>query len=103
MPTFNNVFDAHDTTVPQCLVEVSPNAPIPVGQHRFQLVVVDSDDNASVAATAEVLVKALDRPTARLEIRPSTVELGKSFTLIGEGSTDIPPGKLKSFHWTRIS
>lgn len=97
------VGERHVTDDPTIEVTVGPNSPLPVGTHRFQLIVVDSDGNTSEAATAEVLVKALDRPTARIEAIPGTVELGKPFVLSSKGSTDIPPGKIVSFQWTRIS
>lgn len=91
-----------DSNTPQIEVTVTPANPIPVGVHRFQLVVVDNDDNASAPATVEVLVKALDVPTAKLEIRPKTVEFGKSFVLFGGDSSDIPPGKIKKYIWQRL-
>jgi hypothetical protein len=95
--------EPQETDVPVIEVTVGPNSALPVGTHRFQLVVVDNDGNASEPAFAEMLVKAVDRPTARLEAIPGTVEMGKTFTLSGRGSTDIAPGKIVRYIWTRIS
>ena len=101
MPTFN-VGQQHDTSEPQILVEVTPNAPLPVGTHRFQLVVVDNEGLESLAAIAEVLVRDLGRPTAKIEVRPKVVEQGKNFLLFGGDSVDVPPGVIKSWKWTRL-
>jgi hypothetical protein len=95
--------DPQETDNPVIEVTVGPNSSLSVGTHRFQLVVVDNDGNASEPAFAEMLVKAIDRPTARIEALPGTVEFGKTFTLSGRGSTDIPPGKIAKYIWTRIS
>jgi hypothetical protein len=97
-----NVGDRQETDAPQIEVTVTPNNPIPVGTHQFQLIVFDDEDNASVAALAKVFVKDLERPTARLDIRPETVEFGKSFVLFGGGSTDPTPGKITKYQWMRL-
>lgn len=95
--------EQQETDVPVIEVTVGPNSSLNVGTHRFQLVVVDNDGNASAPAETEMLVKAVDRPTARVEAIPGTVEFGKTFTLSGRGSTDIAPGKIVKYVWTRIS
>jgi hypothetical protein len=83
-------------------VTVGPNTQLAVGEHRFQLVVVDDDGNESEPFFTRVLVKALDRPTAHVEALPAEVEFGKPFTLSGARSRDIS-GKIVKYIWTRIS
>lgn len=95
--------DVQETEVPSIEVTVGPNSPLSIGVHRFQLVVVDNDGNASEPAIGEVFIKSLDRPTARIEAIPGTVEMGKTFALSAKGSTDIAPGKIVKYIWTRIS
>ncbi|HEX8852847.1 MAG TPA: hypothetical protein VF754_05135 [Pyrinomonadaceae bacterium] len=95
--------EIHETDVPMIEVTVGPNSSLPVGTHKFQLVVVDNDGNLSEPAFGEVFIKSLDRPTARIEALPGTVEMGKTFTLSGRGSTDIAPGKITKYIWTRLS
>jgi hypothetical protein len=91
-----------DTTQPTIDVTIDPAAPLAPGNHVFQLVVVDDRGNRSQPATVTVVVKDNLRPTAVL-VAPPTVDFGKSFTLDGRGSSELPPGKLKSFEWTMIS
>jgi hypothetical protein len=102
MAVFNVGDKPQETDVPQIEVTVTPNSPIPVGTHRFQLIVVDNDDNSSIAAVAEVLVRDLARPTAKIEVRPKSVEFGKSFLLFGGDSSDIAPGTIKRYFWARL-
>jgi hypothetical protein len=97
-----NPGDKHETAEGKIEVTVSPNSPIGVGTHRFQLVVVDNDGNESAPSIAEVLVRDLQKPTAKLEIQPRSVEFGKSFALVGSESSDIAPGTIKKFIWTRL-
>ncbi len=84
-------------------VTVGPNTQLAVGEHRFSLIVIDDDGNGSEPAFARVLVKALNRPTAFVEALPAEVEFGKSFALSGARSSDVPPGKVVKYIWTRIS
>lgn len=80
-------------------VEVGRGTDLPVGSHVFQLVVVDDSGNESLPAQVKVVVRDTRRPTAVLR-GPESVEFGRSFTLDGSGSTDLPPGRLVSFSWT---
>jgi hypothetical protein len=89
-------------TDPTIEVTVDPNTPLPIGQHKFQLVVVDESGNQSLPATVDVVVKDSQNPTAVLTA-PSQVEYGKSFTLDGHTSSDVPPGKVVKFIWTLLS
>lgn len=82
-------------------VTVSTEKPLAVGKHRFQLVVEDDGGNRSVPDIAEVYVKDQQNPTAVIEA-PKLVEYGKSFTLGGTRSSDVPPGKVVKFVWTML-
>ncbi len=90
-----------ETTEPTVEVTVSPDRPLPPGQHRFRLVVVDQDGLSS--APAEVVVVVLDdrAPTAVLTA-PTQVLIGRSFTLDGSRSSDPGGGRLARFVWTRL-
>jgi IPT/TIG domain len=74
-------------------------APLPAGRHVFQLIVEDDAGNKSQPATAVVIVKDTQRPTAVLK-GPDQVQLGESFPLDGSQSSDVPPGKVASYYWT---
>jgi hypothetical protein len=97
-----NPGDRQETAESKIEVTVTANNPIKVGVHRFQLVVIDNDGNESAPQIAEVLVRDLERPTAKLEILPKSVEFGKSFVLVADGSSDVPPGTIKRFVFTRL-
>ncbi len=88
---------------PQSTIEVTVNAqtPLPIGKHRFQLVVVDDSGNKSLPDTVEVIVKDSINPTAVLKAPPQ-VEFGQSFLLDGRASTDVPPGKVVKYIWTML-
>jgi hypothetical protein len=81
-------------------VDVTAAAPIPVGVHNFQLVVVDDAGNQSdpVAKPVTIFVK----PTAVLSV-PAEALQGQSFTLDGSKSSQVPPGKIVKFIWTMTS
>ena len=90
------------TTSPTVEVTVTPQSPLPPGQHRFQLVVVDNDGNVSDPTFAEVVIKGTDRPTAVIDA-PQTVPSGKSFNLSGARSSDVAPGRIVEYRWTLMS
>ncbi len=90
------------TQDPTVEVTVTRNSPLPVGRHRFQLVVIDDSGNQSTPAIAEVIVIDNDLPTAVLDA-PQTVSFGSSFTLSGARSADLPPGKITAYEWVRLS
>ncbi|HEY7493986.1 MAG TPA: hypothetical protein VIH59_23150 [Candidatus Tectomicrobia bacterium] len=82
---------------------VSEGASLPVGQHIFQVVVVDSSGNRSVPATAEVIIVDTEAPTAVLDVRPSSrVELGSPFSLSAERSLGIRPEEQVQYIWTWV-
>ena len=82
-------------------VTVSPNAPLPAGRHRFQLVVVDDSGNRSEPSITEVIVRDTTKPTAVIDA-PREVDLGRSFQLSGKRSSDIAPGRIVKYIWTRL-
>ena len=91
-----------ETKDPKIEVTVSSNALLPVGITRFQLVVVDDSGNASEPNFVDVVIRDTQRPTAILDA-PKQVEVGQSFVLAGDRSSDIPPGKIAKYVWTLVS
>ena len=81
-------------------VTVNPQAPLPVGRHRFQLVVVDDSGNVSEPDIVEVIVKDTSKPTAVLQA-PREVNFGQSFQLTGKQSFDIG-GRIVRYRWTLL-
>ena len=90
------------TDVPDIEVTVSPAAPLPVGRHQFQLVVVDDSGNQSQPAVHDVIVRDSSRPTAVID-GPREVDAGRSFQLTGRRSSDLPPGRIVTYVWTLLS
>jgi hypothetical protein len=90
-----------ETTDPKIEVTVSSKEPLPVGITRFQLVVVDDSGNASEPNFVDVVILDTQRPTAILDA-PRQVEVGQSFVLAGDRSSDIPPGKIEKYVWTMV-
>jgi hypothetical protein len=88
------------TETPDVEVTVTPSAPLPVGRHRFQLVVEDDSGNSSQPTIAEVIVRDTQKPTAVLDA-PQVVDLGRSFQLSGRRSSDIA-GRIVRYTWTRL-
>jgi hypothetical protein len=95
MPVFK-IGDTNTTTIPTIAVDQ-----LEVGRHVFQLVVEDDGGNQSDKATIEVIVRDTQRPTAILEA-VAPVEAGQSFNLDGRRSSDVPPGKVLKWIWTRL-
>ena len=88
------------TDNPEVEVTVAPNAPLPPGRHRFQLVVADDSGNSSDPSVVEVIVRDTQKPTAVLDA-PREVELGRSFQLSGRRSSDVG-GRIVRYTWTRL-
>jgi hypothetical protein len=88
------------TNTPDVEVTVAPNAPLPAGRHRFQLVVEDDSGNSSDPSITEVIVRDTQKPTAVLDA-PREVELGRSFQLSGRRSSDVG-GRIVKYTWTRL-
>lgn len=89
------------TDVADIDVSVSQAAPLPVGKHRFELVVSDDSGNQSEPAVHEVIVRDATRPTAVID-GPRVVDFGKSFQLSGRRSSDPAPGRIVTYRWTLL-
>ncbi len=82
-------------------VEVTPDRPLSVGRHVFQLEVVDDAGNLSAPDRVVVIVRDEENPTAVLDA-PSTAPFGKPFRMSGKRSSDPVPGKVVQFIWTLV-
>jgi hypothetical protein len=89
------------TQTPTVEVTISANNPLPLGRHRFRLIVVDDAGNRSAADEAIVIVADQDNPTAVLRA-PSLVGSGRSFNLDGSASFDVGGGRVVQFVWTYL-
>jgi hypothetical protein len=87
---------------PTVEVTVDPAAPLAVGRHTFQLVVVDDSGNQSLPDSVVVVVRDSQNPTAVLRV-PTQVEFGTSFPLDGRASSDVPPGRVVKYIFTMIA
>ena len=74
-----------------------PKQKLPVGQHRFNLTVVDDSGNTSTPALITVIVADTSAPTAVLDlldaqgrtITDNRVAFGSGFMLSGKRSVDV--------------
>ncbi len=96
-----NIGASVETTTPTIEVTVNSDSPLPIGRHKFQLVVVDDSGNSSLPDSVDIIVRDTINPTAIL-IAPTQVEAGQSFTLDGNKSSDVAPGKVVKYIWTQI-
>jgi len=90
-----------ETSTPTVEVTVDINNPLPTGVHRFQLVVEDDSGNQSAASFIDLIVRDTKRPTAVLDA-VGPIEYGNNFNLVGNRSSDVPPGKLVKYIWTMV-
>ena len=90
-----------ETDVPNVEVTINPDAPLPLGRHRFRLIVIDNSGNRSVPDEVDVIVADEENPTAVLEA-PSTVAFGESFPLSGRRSVDAGGGVVTTWVWTYL-
>jgi hypothetical protein len=91
-----------ETSDPTIEVTVSTTDPLPIGPVRFQLVVFDEQNNPSIPAFLEVTIRDTQLPTAVLDGPREGVEFGQSFSLSGERSSDVEPGKIVRYEWTMV-
>ena len=89
------------TNVPTVEVTLSTAKLLPLGRHRFRLIVIDDAGNRSVGDEVEVIVADQDNPTAILSA-PTLVGFGKSFQLDGSKSFDVGGGKVTQYLWTYL-
>jgi hypothetical protein len=94
---------------PLVRVEATRENPLPVGPHRFQLVVIDDAGNPSEPTFLEVVVLAPTDPTAVLDVVDANgnridaqVPFGRTFVLSGARSTDVPPGRVVEYQFTLV-
>jgi hypothetical protein len=98
-------------TDPGNLIEVTidPTKPLPLGSHRFQLIVVDQAGNKSTAAVVDVRIIDTVAPTAILGtanadnvvVKP-VFSSGQSFKLDGRQSIDAGGGSIVQYVWTYL-
>ena len=90
-----------ETEKPVIEVTVDPANPLPVGRHRFRLVVVDDAGNQSKPDEVTVIVADQEAPTAVL-VGPEVVGHGARFELSGERSFDVGGGRIAVYRWTYL-
>ena len=92
-----------DIVTKESTIEVTVNAakPMPLGRHRFRLIVVDDSGNKSIPDEVEVVIADQENPTAILGA-PKIVPLGKSFPLDGGKSFDVGGGTVTQYVWTYL-
>ena len=82
---------------------------LPLGEHRFELMVTDNSGNQSKAAIVSVFIIDTTAPTAILRIvnaegQPvDKIPFGDTFTLDGSLSTDAGGGVIDRYVWRLIS
>lgn len=89
------------TKEPTIEVTIGTSQPLPVGRHRFQLVVVDDSDNVSRPDEVVIIIADQSAPTAVIRA-PGTVAFGNSFTLDGGASFDVGGGRIVRWDWTYV-
>jgi len=89
------------TDTPTIEVTVNPDQPLPVGRHRFRLIVVDDSGNRSAADEVEMIIADQSAPTAVLNV-PRIAAFGTSFNLDGSRSFDVGGGRIVQFVWTYL-
>jgi hypothetical protein len=89
------------TDAPTIEVTVNSDKPLPLGRHRFRLIVVDNSGNKSAPDDVEVIVVDASAPTAVLNA-PKTANFGQSIPLDGTRSFDVGGGKVVQYVWTYL-
>jgi hypothetical protein len=93
-------------------VAVSPENPLPIGPHVFELEVIDQAGNRSVPVRVQLIVRDSQAPTAVLNVADSqgrvlpeaVIEMGAGFMLSAKGSQDVAPGTgIESYTWRLVS
>jgi hypothetical protein len=97
-------------TADSLLTVQMPKQKLPVGQHRFNLTVVDDSGNTSSPALITVIVADTSAPTAVLDlldaqgrtIVDNRVAFGAGFILSGKRSVDVG-GAISKFIWEVVA
>jgi hypothetical protein len=93
-------------------VAVSPDNPLPIGPHVFELEVIDQAGNRSVPVRVQLIVRDSQAPTAVLNVTDAqgrvlpeaVIEMGAGFMLSAKGSRDVAPGTgIESYTWRLVS
>lgn len=96
------------TSTPTIEVTLNAENALPLGTHRFQLVVVDETLNRSSAAVVEIVVIDTAVPTASLTVTNldggpiKVVPFSQAFKLDGSRSFDSGGGKITQYIWTYL-
>ena len=90
-----------ETDTPTVEVTITATNRLPLGRHRFRLIVVDNSGNLSAPDEVDVIVADQTAPTAVLRA-PSTVAFATSFPLDGRGSVDAGGGQIVRYRWTYL-
>lgn len=108
MPNFKVKVPIAQNT-PTIQVDGTDGGPLPLGENRFSLVVVDDSGNESAEVILVVKVVDTDKPTAVLNVvngagavLSPTVPFGTPFILSGAASVDKAPGKIKEYRFTLL-
>ena len=88
------------TTVAKVEITPTPDVPLPIGTHIFELVVEDDKGLKSPPVNVRVVVQKT-LPDA-VVTGPERVELNASFALDASGSTAMAPSKLVKFYWRLV-
>lgn len=89
------------TDVPTVEVTLDASTALPIGRHRFRLIVVDDSGNVSQPDDADVIIADTTAPTAVMAV-PGSVAFATSFTLDGRKSFDAGGGKVVQYRWTYL-
>jgi hypothetical protein len=101
---------ASAATTADAQLKLNPGAnPLAIGQHTFELTVVDDSGNESAPARVRVIVADTQAPTAVLDVRDANgqpltnnrVPFGAAFRLDGSRSADIG-GQIVKYTWKLI-
>ena len=85
-------------------------AQLPLGEHRFELTVVDNSGNASEPVTLSVFIIDTEKPTAiltlldanRKPVLGNKIPHGSSFILSGQSSSDAGGGAIVKYIWKMV-
>lgn len=82
-------------------ITISPNQPLPVGTHVFQLEVIDDSGNRSQPTQFRLTILDDQAPTAVIT-GPERVPFNREFSLSGERSRDLGGGTIARYVWTLV-
>jgi hypothetical protein len=93
-----------ETDGPTVQVTPAPGQPLPLGKHRFQLIVEDEAGNQSQPAFLDVIVRDPVAPTAIIQLVGGVdPAFNTPFELDASLSTDAGGGTVVKYHWTLVA